>query len=236
MQMNDFSREELQDIIFQLEQALYNHGQWYSSIIRSLVCQLPADSHDVRHDAHKECRFGQWYYEAAPEKLCKHPGFIALGEEHLKMHREASKLLSTIDHGNKIRPYDYDTFANTLQRVQLEILALQRELHELLYSRDALTGAINRVNMLPILREHQAMVKRNLEFCSLAMLDLDHFKKVNDQHGHPAGDEVLAWISRFIMENLRPYDKIFRVGFGHALTNQVIDENQKLKNLKSEID
>ena len=57
-------------------------------------------------------------------------------------------------------PYDYDNFANALQRVQLEITALLRELHEMLYTRDALTGAINRINMLPILREQQAMVNK----------------------------------------------------------------------------
>ena len=81
-----------------------------------------------------------------------------------------------------------------------------------LYTRDALTGAINRVNMLPLLREQQAMVKRNLQSCCIVMADLDFFKKVNDQYGHPVGDQVLAWVSHFMKEHLRPYDKIFRVG------------------------
>lgn len=212
MKADTFSREESQEIILQLEQALYNLTQWHASIVRSLVCQLPADRHDLRQDAHKECRFGQWYYEIASKKLREHAGFIALGEEHVKMHQEAAKLLTTVSHGGKVRPYDYDNFANALQRVQLEISSILRELHELLYSRDPLTGAINRVNMLPILWEQQALVKRNIECCSIAMLDLDHFKKINDKHGHAAGDHVLAWLSNFIIDHLRIYDKIFRVG------------------------
>lgn len=163
-------------------------------------------------DAHKECRFGQWYYDIASKKLREHPGFIVLGEEHLKMHQEAAKLLTIVSHGGKVRPYDYDNFANALQRVQLEISTLQRELHELLYSRDPLTGAINRVNMLPVLWEQQALVKRKVELCSIAMLDLDHFKKINDKYGHSAGDRVLAWLTNFIIDHTRLYDKIFRVG------------------------
>ena len=105
---------QLQDIIFQLEQALYNHQQWYNSIIRSLICKLPSDRHDTIADAHKECRFGQWYYETSPEKLRQHPGFIALGEEHLRMHKITTKLLVTINNGGTVSSYDYDDFANAL--------------------------------------------------------------------------------------------------------------------------
>lgn len=212
MQIDSLDREELQDIIFQLEQSLYNHQQWYNSIIRSLICKLPSDRHDTSADAHKECRFGQWYYETSSEKLRQHPGFIALGEEHLHMHKITTKLLVTINNGGTVSSYDYDDFANSLEKMRLEISVLQRELNELLYNRDALTGAINRISMLQVLREQQALVKRKVQLCSIAMLDLDHFKTVNDQYGHTAGDYVLAGISRFIIENIRPYDKFFRIG------------------------
>lgn len=234
--MNIINREELQDIIFQLEQALYNHQQWHNSIIRSLVCRLPADRHDISADAHKECRFGQWFYETASEKLRQHKGFVALGEEHQKMHQLAAKLLISVNNGVSILPYDYDNFSNTLEKMRLELAVLQRELSELLYNRDALTGAINRMNMLPLLREQQELVKRHMQACSIAMLDLDHFKIINDQHGHTAGDCVLAGVSRFIIENIRPYDKFFRVGgeeflicFQNANTEQARDMIERLR-------
>jgi diguanylate cyclase (GGDEF)-like protein len=212
MTLDILTREELQSFIFQLEQALYNHQQWYNLTIRSLICKLPVDKHDVSNHPHKECRFGQWYYETASEKLCQHPGFIELGEEHRKMHALAAKLLETVNRGAVVSPYDYDSFSNSIERMRLELSVLQRELTELLYNRDALTGAINRVNMLPVLREQQELVKRKVQACSITMLDLDDFKNVNDKLGHAAGDCVLAGIARYIIETIRPYDKLFRVG------------------------
>ncbi len=210
--MESFSREEIQDILSQLEQANYTHQQWYTSVIRSLICRLSPNKHDVRAHPHRECLFGQWYYEMAPDKLKGNPGFVALGVEHEKMHQLAAKLLLSITTNSPITPYDYDAFANSLERVRLELAVLQRELGDLLYNHDALTGAISRINMLPMLREQQALVKRKVQLCSIAMADLDHFKAINDLYGHAAGDIVLTTISRFIMENIRPYDKFFRIG------------------------
>lgn len=212
MLLDNFEREELQGLIFQLEQALYNHQQWYNSIIRSLICHLPPDRRDISNESHKECRFGQWFYEIPPEKIQQHLGLVALGNEHFHVHEISRQLLKTVDNGGTVTPPDYDEFANALERMRLEINALSREFNELLYSRDALTGAINRVNLLQDLREQQSLVKRNLQQCTIVMLDLDHFKKVNDEFGHTAGDSVLAGVSRYIMENIRPYDKFFRVG------------------------
>ncbi|MFA5959190.1 MAG: diguanylate cyclase [Tatlockia sp.] len=242
MQINFLDREELQGIIFQLEQSLYNHQQWYNSIIRSLICKLPSDRRDISADAHKDCRFGQWYYETASEKLRQNPGFIALGEEHHHMHTVTTRLLVTINNGGTVSTYDYDDFANALEKMRLEISVLQRELTELLYNRDALTGAINRISMLSVLREQQALVKRNVQLCSIAMLDIDHFKTINDQYGHTAGDYVLAGVSRYIIENIRPYDKFFRMGgeeflicFQNASTKYAFEMVERLRTGISEM-
>ena len=47
---------------------------------------------------------------------------------------------------------------------------------------------------------------------SLALLDVDHFKKVNDTYGHQIGDEVLRWIARLVTNNIRPQDRVARFG------------------------
>lgn len=212
MQFEDFTHEDLQKIISRLDQAIYNHLQWFNSLIRTLICRLPPDQHDMNEEAYKECRFGQWYYSESVEGLKAHPGFRALGEEHVRLHQMTKNLLKTINEGTTVSPPDYDNFSNALERMRLEISTLKREMQDLLYTRDTLTGAINRVNMLTSLREQQEMSKREHQPHCIAMMDLDYFKKVNDQHGHAVGDSVLAAVSHFIIEHLSPNDKIFRYG------------------------
>lgn len=208
MPFYSISRNDQQEIISQLEQALYNHRQWHSALIRTLICQLPPDKHDILPEAHKECRFGQWYYHLAFEKLGTHPGFVAIGDVHQRMHHLAANLLSAA----RISTNDYDIFANILERLQLEILTLKREIEDSLYNHDSLTAAIGRINMLPVLREQQVLVKRGNQTCCIVMMDLDNFKVINDQYGHQAGDQVLVETVAYIIAHIRPYDKIFRYG------------------------
>ncbi len=212
MALNEVTRDELQSVIAQLKEALYNHQQWHGNLIRALVCKQPGDKHDSSPEAHTECRFGQWYYGKAPEKLRSHPGFISLGDEHQRMHHLARLLLLAADSGNPVSTLDFDNFSNTLDRLRLEIFALERELEDSLFNHDALTGAITRFGILPTLREQQELVKRHAQLCYIAMIDLDNFKAVNDLHGHAAGDRVLAASVQYLIRHLRPYDKVFRYG------------------------
>lgn len=212
MALEEVTRDELQAVIAQLKEALYNHQQWYGALIRTLVCKLPGNKHDIDPEAHTNCRFGQWYYGKAPEKMRNHPGYIALGEEHQRMHHMVRLLLNAADAGNPISTLDFDNFANALERLRLEIFALERELEDSLFNRDSLTGAITRFGILPTLREQQELVKRHAQRCCIAMMDLDNFKTVNDRHGHPAGDSVLAASVQYLIKHLRPYDKVFRYG------------------------
>ncbi|WP_265942729.1 diguanylate cyclase [Dechloromonas sp. A34] len=212
MALADVSRDELQAIVAQLKEALNNHQAWYGALVRTLVCSLPGNKHDTSDIAHTECRFGQWFYSDAPEKLRKHPGFIAMGEEHKRLHHLAKLLLLAAAAGNPIDPLAYDGFSNALERLRLEISSLERELENSLFNHDSLTGAITRYDILPTLREQQQLVKRHAHVCYIAMMDLDNFKSINDLHGHPAGDRVLSASIRHLIKNLRPYDKVFRYG------------------------
>ncbi|MHB1230857.1 MAG: diguanylate cyclase [Halothiobacillus sp.] len=205
-------QNEIQSVLLQLDQAIYNHTQWYNSITRTLICRLPHDLRDEAKDAHRQCRLGQWYYGAAPDILRAHPGFIAIGAEHKNMHRLAAQLLQTAASGATISSLDYDSFVNVLERLRLQIYTLKHELEEELYNLDPLTGANNRIGMLTQLREQQEMVKRRVQSCCIVMMDIDHFKAVNDTYGHVVGDMVLAASARNVMEHLRPYDKLFRYG------------------------
>jgi diguanylate cyclase (GGDEF)-like protein len=107
---------------------------------------------------------------------------------------------------------EYDRFVNALKRMRLELATIQQELKDALFNLDPLTGTPSRNGMLTKLREQQELVRRKVHPCAIAMMDLDHFKAVNDRYGHLAGDKVLIGASRYVVANLRPYDKVFRYG------------------------
>lgn len=210
--MLNVEMHELQSILRQLDQAIYNHEQWSKDIIRTIICRLPYDNRDVTDDAYLQCRFGQWYYNSSIQALQDHPGFLAIETEHRRLHKIAAQLLIASTNETLASPKDYDNFINAVDHMRLEIYSLKQELEELLYNRDALTGAENRTGMLIRLREQRELVNRGVHECGIAIMDLDHFKTINDTYGHSVGDKVLvAWVNH-IKQNLRRYDRVYRYG------------------------
>src|SRR5216683_5920077 len=87
----------------------------------------------------------------------------------------------------------------------------QRSIYESA-TRDGLTRVFNKKYMLDSLRKEFAYCLRHRIPLSLAMFDVDHFKKVNDTYGHQAGDYVLARIAQRINETIRTEDVFSRYG------------------------
>ncbi|MDO9600933.1 MAG: diguanylate cyclase [Rhodocyclaceae bacterium] len=89
---------------------------------------------------------------------------------------------------------------------------MQEELHSLA-STDPLTGLPNRRHFMATLEQESARIRRFPEVsATLMMLDLDHFKQVNDSHGHAAGDGVLQRFSVLVRDGLRKTDLAGRLG------------------------
>ncbi|MDO8447231.1 MAG: diguanylate cyclase [Rhodoferax sp.] len=98
-----------------------------------------------------------------------------------------------------------------LQRQFAEIHALQAQLSEQA-NRDPLTGLYNRRYLDPTLARELARCEREGQPLSLMLIDLDHFKQVNDSYGHPAGDEVLKNLAAMLNEQARAADVVCRYG------------------------
>ena len=81
-----------------------------------------------------------------------------------------------------------------------------------LSSRDALTGLANRRHFEMVLAREIDRVARAGEPALLLLLDIDHFKRVTDSHGHAAGDLVLKAVSAALQECVRPMDTVARIG------------------------
>lgn len=81
-----------------------------------------------------------------------------------------------------------------------------------LSTRDPLTGIFNRRHIHERLAEVIPEYRRSGRLYSVAVIDLDHFKRVNDSYGHQAGDFVLKEMTAVISSSLRPYDLLGRYG------------------------
>lgn len=81
-----------------------------------------------------------------------------------------------------------------------------------LSSRDALTGLPNRRTFDLALAREIDRVARSGEPALLLVADIDHFKRINDTHGHAAGDLVIKAVAQVLLETVRPMDLVARVG------------------------
>ena len=210
--MLDMNPAMLRRTLEQLEQAAHDHTRWHENLIRAIVCHLPGDPKDLEQDAHRQCRFGQWYYEQAPAQIWEEPAFAAIESEHEQLHRVAARLLRGAAAAVPIVREDYDDLVTGAERLHLELESLMHEVAGALRNRDALTGAYGRAEILPALSEWRELARRDVQRCCIAFMDLDRLKQINDNYGHAVGDQVLAGVVRCVMQHLRPYDKVFRYG------------------------
>lgn len=87
----------------------------------------------------------------------------------------------------------------------------RRQLHEQLVL-DPLTGLLNRLTFTSCMEQSVRLHSRYDQAVSLLAVDIDHFKQLNDSHGHAAGDQVLAMTGHLMRDTLREEDAIFRMG------------------------
>lgn len=79
-------------------------------------------------------------------------------------------------------------------------------------SHDALTGLLNRKAIIELLKKELLRADRQTAPAGVIIADLDHFKRINDSHGHLAGDVVLKEVAALMMKSVRPYDSAGRYG------------------------
>lgn len=132
--------------------------------------------------------------------------------------------LCILDHETRnFGPEDLDSLIDFAAIVEDEIAVarVDRTNHDLLAEVerlrlrafvDALTGVWNRGAVFELLHRERERAQRGTKPLSVAMLDIDFFKNVNDTHGHAAGDEVLKELCVRLKGAVRPYDAVGRYG------------------------
>ena len=134
------------------------------------------------------------------------------------------------------------TMRETLYKRGNELKAAHARIEELAQV-DELTGLLNRRYIMKTLNEEMARAQRFGGACSVAIIDLDFFKRINDQYGHPIGDEVLRTFAITLFANLRAVDKLGRYGGEEFLMilpdtakDQALRTLDRLRSIASEVD
>ncbi len=116
-----------------------------------------------------------------------------------------------------VKPFDPEELKARL-RSGLRILQLEDNLlearEEMRYkaTHDSLTSLLNRGTIIELLARELTRTRREKSCTVIVLGDLDHFKAVNDTHGHPVGDEVLQEVGRRLLGSVRSYDFVGRYG------------------------
>lgn len=147
--------------------------------------------------------------------LANAPGQVAAAARELHVAAD-----SAVRPGDALERLDdcYGELAGVLERVAAEKNELVRRLLESNQSlleratSDALTGIANRRQLLEALKRDAARADRDGSPLSVVMVDVDHFKLVNDRHGHAVGDQVLKFVSGVLSAAVRTSDLVGRYG------------------------
>ncbi len=146
--------------------------------------------------------------------------FVGIPIIFLSQEQERAKQLRAIESGGDdflTKPVDPHRLAHLVRTRAGRTRSMRR-----LMERDSLTGLLNHSYLLEVLEREMQRAARIDGALSFAMIDIDHFKSVNDTYGHLVGDHVLRSLSRLLSERLRKTDTVGRYGgeeFGVVLFN-----------------
>ncbi|KAA2315501.1 sensor domain-containing diguanylate cyclase [Pseudooceanicola sediminis] len=108
-------------------------------------------------------------------------------------------------------PRDFTTTEAAIMKNFSRLVMNELELRQIAMS-DSLTGAMTRRGWMEAVETQIARCRRNGQASSIVLLDVDHFKRINDGHGHAAGDRILRGVAQACFANLRDADLFARIG------------------------
>jgi len=155
----------------------------------------------------------EWLAEIARKQLAPVVMLTGSGTEEIVAQAFQEGAVGYLPKGSLSQEKLRNTIDAALDKwTRLQQAMADKEKLEQLATLDSLTGLYNRRAILGKLRELINLANRYKEDFSLIMLDIDHFKKINDRYGHLAGDEVLEEIATLIHRNIRDTDIVGRYG------------------------
>ena len=188
-------------------------GESNSSILQQPLSSLLPDSDFLTDDAVERCMVG-----------LNTPS----GVQHLDLHIRQLSPTGSVNTEKMILMRDATDQTSAYQRLQESEQKLHNANAELawLSTTDSLTGLRNRRYFQQQLEQELERYSRKGNTFGLLSLDLDHFKNINDNHGHQAGDSVLTHVARALEQQCRATDTLARIG-GEEFMVLLVDCDQR---------
>ncbi|MBZ0105000.1 MAG: diguanylate cyclase [Sulfuricella denitrificans] len=210
--MPEFS-PETDSFIAEFDAAIEAHMEWTQRILRCAVLHASPGDDVLAPMAHNLCRFGRWFASnRAHFDVIDADAVQRVETFHQTMHDAIRAICANVMTGRPGQSADLEAF----EQSQSELLALLARLKTLTLSNavrhDPLTGLPLRYGVENDFTLCQKDARRNHTLLYVAMIDIDHFKLINDNYGHPQGDLVLRNLAATLKSALRSNDPLYRFG------------------------
>ena len=206
------STGEARDILNRLELLTLYHDGWVSGFFRAIICGEPLEDEFAASDSHQACRFGHWLDHDIHDALREAPIVSDIRLIHQSMHVAYKNLLTKWQEEGAVSAAEYDEANVKKTAFQLSVSTMQFMIYDYLFQVDPLTKTLNRTKLLSTLERERNRISETGEESAIVMVDIDHFKRINDTFGHVVGDTVLVQVALFLSMSLRPMDIVFRYG------------------------
>ena len=156
-------------------------------------------------------RFAEWHRNAFKTLQGEQPAIERVSLLHEQLHKLV-KLVLMKDTGARIESKDSDSIAAKYLELMQELRRFERAFAAAASDLDPLTGLRTRLTLAQDLEREINRTTRSKRPFFVAVMDIDHFKKINDTYGHEGGDRVLAAVADQVSKGLRGHDDAYRIG------------------------
>lgn len=208
-----FSYEEIAELPIRMDEAMQAHLAWSQRLLRCALLSEPPAEDMLQANAHELCEFGRWFGPISErlqkiEPVCVHN----LNTAHSHMHRAVRELYLAVLEGRRVDSYWFESFESNQAAMVRELASLKEQFVRSRAQSDPLTGLPLRHGLHMLFATRQADAERSGNDVFIALMDADHFKNINDNHGHPAGDAALIHLAKLLKSALRGNDSLLRYG------------------------
>lgn len=203
--------DELQQFSANFRTALLRHRAARLALFYRLQFSKLSRQDESEDSIMSDINISQSIDEDIPGSISNHPLYISMNERVNALLNDIPEAFSAVEKG-KLTHRIFVKLLSHMRKIDILVDRFYAGVHASLSDVDTLTGLLNRSAMERDLECAAERFKQTGKPLCIAMVDADHFKKVNDTYGHAFGDIVLQTIANRMEDSLRLRDQVYRYG------------------------